>query len=412
MNKSTSQLIALFFSACIMLSAVMLSSCKNDDETGSILPVVDIPTQFSDLSPEQNKANLEEDGVALINELEALKDSPGINTTESLDHFISIAGVPEGGRAATDNKAMKMMLLLAKFGVGKAKAVEVLKGFRTKEEPVTPKEMFDALAGIYTYNKNTLTWEYASGVTGRIVFKFPSTETGTDNNAELAIYDFTSKAIENEAAEYQGDFPTSLKADLSVNSTKQIQFSWTASYNNSGEPTSIVTSLTIGTFKLAYELLNTTTEIAIGYSLTKNGTNIVSWGAGAKGQFSSDAVSNSEGPSDVATFSNAYFQIMNTKFAGEVKIKELEDALETANTLDAQATAYNANMTFVVFYADSKKKIADTEFYVVPESDLENEHIDIRLIFADDSRADLEHYTETGFEGLAEEFSNFQEDLD
>jgi hypothetical protein len=268
-------------------------------------------------------------------------------------------------------------------------------------------------------------WDFTEGG-DKIIFKFPSTETGTTNNAEFSIYGYSGQQVVNTAAEYEGDVPTALKADLTVGGTKQIEYSFTASYKTNGEPTSVVTSLTIGTFKFSFEAKNTTSEVSADYSLTKSGTNLLSFGAGASGNFNSDVISDTTSTvGDVATAGSAYFQIMNIKFAGEVNIKSLDAALEAASTIEAEATAFNANVTFVVFYADTKKKIADTEFYSTTREECYDyngdgvedgcdteDAIDIRLIFADDSKADLETYTEIGFEDLETELETFIDELE
>ncbi|HYC87309.1 MAG TPA: hypothetical protein VEB86_18885 [Chryseosolibacter sp.] len=433
MKRPKTKLIALFFGAIVMTSPVLTSCDKDDSE--DVRPKVEIPTEFSELTVEQNKENLEDNGIALVGKMTSLKDAPGINTTASLNHFLSIADVPEGGRAATNNKAVKMMILLSRFGIGNAKASDVLKGFRAREEePQTPQEVFNEYKGTYTFNHTTQQWDYAAGGDA-IIFKFPSTENGTTNNAELSIYGYTTQAVVNDAAEYDGDVPTALKADLSVNGTKQIEYSWAASYKNNGEPTSIVTTLKIGTFLFAFEVKNTTSEIGINYSLTENGTNLLSFGAGASGNFNSDNIGDSEAAADVVTSSSAYFQIMNIKFAGEVQVKTLEDALDAADTIEEEAAAYNAGTTFVVFYADSKEKIADLEFYGTTvteeydfcfdqngdgiESEDECEHytdtyekIDVRLVFADQSKTDLETYTDVGFEEFEAELDEFTASLE
>jgi hypothetical protein len=229
----------------------------------------------------------------------------------------------------------------------------------------------------------------------------------------------------NDAAEYEGDVPTALKADLTVGGTKQIEYSFVASYKNNGEPTSVVTSITIGAFKLAFEAVNTTTEAGVDYSLTENGTNLLSFGAGATGNFNSDNINESEGAGDIVTSSSAYFQIMNIKFAGEVDVESLDQALEEAETGEQEAAAYNEHVTFVAFYADANKKIADIEFYSstseicydfngdgIDDHCEVDEVMDVRLIFADDSKATLETYTEIGFDELETELEEFADDLE
>jgi hypothetical protein len=438
MNKPTSKLIALFFSACVISGTGLLSSCSKDDDDASVRPEVEIPTEFSEFTAEQNKEKLEDNGIAMVNKMTSLKNASGIQTTISMNHFLGIS-TPEGGRVATNNKAVKMMLLLSRFGIGKAKASDVLKGFRTKEdEPSTAQEVFDEYKGTYAWNKTTQDWTYTAGG-DKIVFQFPSTETGTTNNAELAIYGYTSKQVVNELVGdegYEGDVPTALKADLSVGGTKQIVYDFTASYKNNGEPTSVKTSLTIGTYKFAFEATNTTTEVGVVYSLTDNGTNILSFGVGATGNFNSDNISESEGAAgDIVTSSSAFFQVMNIRAAGEVKAKTLFEALEVAETAAQKTTAYNANVTLVVFYADTKKKIADTKFIasIYQEEPYEycydldgdgidetcetyeyepEETVDLELVFADGSPVDISTYTDEGFSDLTEELEKFQDDLD
>lgn len=423
MNKPISKLISLLFGTGLVASTVLLSSCSKDDENENIKPEVEIPTEFSELTVEQNKQKLEDNGIQLVNNLTELKNAPGIKTTISFNHFLSNASLPEDGRVAS-NKAVKTMSLLSKFGLGKAKASDVLSGFRAKEdeEPGTPQEFFDELKGTYSYDAANEEWDFEGGG-DKIVFKFPSTENGTTNNAEFAIYGLTTVQIKNNAAEYEGDLPTGLKADLTVSGTKQIEYSFTASYKSNGEPTNVKTSLTIGAFKFAFEAVNNTSEVSADYALTKNSTNLISFGAGADGNFNSDNIGDSEGPGDVVNKASAYFQIMNIKFAGEVNAKSLDAALESAATIEAEATAYNQHVTFVVFYADSKKKIADTEFYGFETEECydwgggeqycyTDEIIDVRLIFADGSKADLENYTEVGFEDLQNELEAFIEELD
>lgn len=432
MNKK-SKLSPSLLSAGLLAASVLLASCSKDNDPASVRPVVEIPTEFSELSAEQNKAQLEDNGLQMVSNLNSLKDTDGVETSISFNHFLSVAALPENGRLATSNKAVKMLMLLGKFGAGNAKASDVMKGARTQEtEPSTPQEYFDDLKGTYTYSAANATWTYTEGG-DQIVFKFPATKEGTENNAEFAIYGLTTKHVVNTAAEYEGDVPTGLKADLTVNGQKKMEYSFSATYKDNGEPTSVNTSLTIDAFKFAFDAKNTTSEIGANYSLTKSGVNLISFGAGASGNFASDNINNSANGGDVVTSASAYFQIMNIRFAGETDIESLADAMETAEDIHAQAAAFDAHTTFVVFYADTKKKIADTEFYGTIEEEeysycwdtngdgIEDEcstwvetyeNIEVRLVFSDGSKSDLETYTNVGFEELEAELTALEEGLE
>jgi hypothetical protein len=327
-----------------------------------------------------------------------------------------------------------MLALLSDLGIGKANAADVLKSFRTQEEedPSTPQELFDDVKGTYTYNIANNVWDFAAN-SNQIVFKFPSTEAGTTNDATFAIYGLTTVTVVNNEAEYEGDLPTALKADLTIGSTKHLEYNFSASYKSNGEPTLAETSLIIGAFKFSAKVVNNTSEVAVDYSMTKNSSNIIAFGAGATGNFSSEALGG-ENADDAVNTGSAYFQIMNVRFAGTVNVAALADALDAANTVQAEATALNSNVELVVFYADSKKKIADTEFYKTtttdswevcnydPETgewtDCYTEEsdpydiVDIRLVFADGSKADLATYTEIGFEEVEEELNAFVDELE
>ena len=432
--KRPSKLFPYLFSVGLLAGSAFIASCSKDDDPAPVRPEVEIPTQFSELSAEQNKAQLEQNGLQMVSNLNALKDTDGIEASISFNHFLSVAALPENGRLATSNKAVKMLMLLGKFGAGDAKASDVMKSARTTEEtePSTPQEYFDDLKGTYTYSAANATWTYTEGG-DQIVFKFPATKEGTENNAQFAIYGLTTKHVVNTAAEYEGDVPTALKADLTVNGQKKMEYSFSAAYKDNGEPTSVNTSLTLDAFKFSFDAKNTTSEVGVNYSLTKSGTNLISFGAGAAGNFGSDNINNSENGGDVVTSASAYFQIMNIRFAGKADIKSMADAMETAEDIHAEAAAFDANTTFVVFYADSKQKIADTEFYGTNEEEEysycwdsngdgiddecstwvdTHESIEVRLVFSDGSKSDLETYFDIGFEELEAELTALEEEFE
>ena len=110
--------------------------------------------------------------------------------------------------------------------------------------------------------------------------------------------------------------------------------------------------------------------------------------------------------------------------------------LLTAETPEATAAAWNANYKLLVFYADSKQLIAQSEFYgytkteeyescdwiwneTTQEYDTEchtytydDDRLEVRMIFADGSKSDLKTYTEVGFADLQNKVEQFVEDLE
>lgn len=421
----------------LLLSVVLITSCSEDDDN-ALKSRAEFPAEFSELTVEQNKEKLEDNGIDLVNNMTQLKSTGGVKTSASFNHFLSMATLPEtqSGRTASSTQPVALIRLLAKFGAGKASASDVLSGARVKEHgPGTPQEAFDDFEGVFTYNATENTWTHTATNDGKIVFKFPSTKESTSNDAQFAIYGYASVQVQNTAAEYTGDVPTALKADLTVNGTKEIEYNFSASYKSNGEPTSVLSTFTIGAFKFAVEAKNTTSEITVDYSLKNGDKNMLSLGAGATGNFNSDNIENSNKVGSVLTNSSAYFQIMNIKFAGEVNVKGIDDAGAWDGNLaiEEEANAWNANAKLVAFYADSKKKIADTEFYGTERTESDTycwdsngdgieddcdtwtetyQSVDIRLIFADGSKADLQTYTDVGFEDITTEIEAFINSLE
>jgi len=420
----------------LILSGVILAACGDDDDAktnNNIEP--EFPTEFSDKTVEQNKAELQDNGIDLVNKITTLKSSSGIQTSIAFSEHINGATLPEniGGRTATPG--INLLQILSSLGKGEATPRKVIDGMRVKADDFTSiADEYNSVLGVYTYSKANDTWTYTAGG-DKIVFKFPSTKTGTTNNAEYAIYGYKGTTISSGIGgdDYTGDYPTDLKADLTIDGNKKMEYSFSTSYDSKGTPTNITTSIKIDSYTFLYQLTNTTTEAKLDYSLTEGSTVLFALGARGKGSFNVDDV-ESDASETVATAS-AYFQIMNVKFSGETDATALRNALESAETIQQKAAAYNANYKLIVFYADSKKKIADSEFYVgkrsytdyncgvfgdinhdgvVDEWDYTCEEIEatedilqIRMVFADGSKSDLETYTDVGFSDLQKELEDF-----
>lgn len=424
----------LKFGVFILAGSMFVGCNKDDDEVKAIEP--EFPTEYSELTVPQNKTKLEDNGVSLMNNITTFKNSSGIQTSIAFTQHLEGATVPEnmGGRVS-NNSGVKLLQMLSSFGKGKTSMSKAIKGLRISEDDgfTSFKAEYDELIGIYTYNKANDSWTYE--MTGdKIVFKFPSTEEGTVNNAQYSIYGLETVMISSDLGgeDYTGDYPTALKTELTVDNVKKMEYTFSAAYNSSGDPSSISIIWTIDSYTLAYGVSNSTTEAKFDYNL-KNGDQILfAYGARATGNFSSTAVNGSEDAGDVITTSSAYFQIMNIKFSGEVNANALADALALATTTEQELAAWNANYKLIVFYDDTKKKIADSEFYMTEEEYTEwemvwnnetqeyewvehtaiRESLEIRLVFADGSKSDLATYTDTGFEDLKNSFESFIEDLE
>ena len=384
--------------ALVAVSLAFLASCKSSDSDSNF------PTKYSSNTVEENKTNMENNGIDMVNSLTDIKNTTGIQATINFSKLSSVDNSSNTARQSTDG-SLNFIHSLASFGQGKISAQQLLKTMG--DGPSTLGGVWDSLTGIHTFHRADSTWTFEN--TGdKIVFKFPSTSTGVDNDAEYDIYGYKSVQITSNigGSDYTGDYPTALNADLLIGGAKKVGFKFTAAYNSVGDPSAVTIAYSIDDYTLTYSFTNTTSEIKTEYTLTKGSKTLLGFGVSSTGTFSSDALTNSGSGaiSDVKTGS-AYFRIENIQFSAKVNLEKIKSGTTANMTLDQTVALYNANYKIIVFYVDSKKKIADSEFYVTSD-----ETVDIRLIFADGSKSDIDTYTSAGFEDFKNAVDDFTND--
>lgn len=444
-NKLTAYAVAL---------AVFFSACKEDDvvESDPTTGTTEIPEDFSTYTPEQNKANLEDNGIELINEMESLKDAPGVEASASFAYWMD-----QSSAAPANGKILRTAHVLQKYQKGTASAEDIFASMRmASDEPESIQEFYDQYVGVYSWNSSTEEWDY-SKEGNKIVFEFPSTETGSSNDAELIIHSYEGVDISNTLADdYHGDLPTKLVTEVKVDGTQVVAYNFTAAYNQEGEPTSVKTSLSLNNFTFAFEAKNDSENVGSAYSLTKGEKILISMGAGAKGTFTTEQIekvdnNDSYNEGDVVTEANAYFQVMDIKMAGSIDIKAMADKgwfdeeeeviaepgsgeviEDDGKDAEEEAKILNETINLVVFYASKKEKIADTEFYTYEDTReyydfiydengwpidgmwVEEQYttVGMKFIFADESKSDMEAYFGEGFNELTTELTKFTESLE
>lgn len=425
MNKRTSKISRFFLTAMAISLFGFFTACDNENE---VTPGTD-PTDttdnnpqpdedgFSPLDPEENKANLESAGLDLITNMTDLKETEGVKVSAALIYHLSGGDVDIEARKST-KPVMSVLSALARIRNNNASPKDVFNGMRTREEipteeeePISLQEEFDAIAGVYSWNSSKSDFDTTSLGGDRVVLKFPSTENGSTNDAQIAIYGVEFTTINNTEAEYEGEAPVALRADVSVNGTNVITYTWDAEYKANGEPENLETVVTISDFSFSLSMVNTSTDISVDYAMKNGSTTILALGAGATGNFTSEVIGGEEVEAgDVVTDADAYIQLFNIKVSGEVDIESLAPAIDAAEDAEndvALAKAWDDHTSIVVTYADNNHKIAETEFYYYDET----EDVSMRLIFADDSKDDIGTYIDNGFEDVEAEFEQLVEDL-
>lgn len=430
----------------VLIFSVVFSSCKNDDET-DVNPV-NIPKEFSELSDEENKKNLEDNAIALVNEMNALKSTSGIKASIAFAHFLELSSPlnneSEFGRT-TKTSSYALIKALSAYGQSNANAKKVFTAMRsTERDPETAQEVFDELAGTYTWDKTSEGWKESKGG-NKVIFEFPSTENGTNNNAVFTIHSYAGTKTPSNPFddEYTGDLPTGLAAELKVDGSVVMEYGFKAAYNANGEPTSFETSLALVPFKFTVTLTNNTKEASVNYSLTNNTETLIDMGVGVKGDLTSGGIENADGE-DFLHSGFAFFQVLNIKLAGDVNIKALiqdidkiyddegDDDFNDDAATDKVVDSYNKHINLTLFYVEENVKIADTEFYVTEKTEeycwdyydyemgewtwecdqdtYKSENI--RLVFSDGSKMDLDTYTEGSFTDLHDELEKLLDDIE
>jgi len=436
------------FTLIIVLSAgIFISSCKKDKDE-----VTPFNSKYSDLTVEQNKQNLEDEGVEMVNELDQLKSATGI---EVAINFANKSESEVVGKSSSITNIVPVNLIAS---IATSKSYEdVVKSLKTTaEDPETLTDIWDSIVGKYSWDKTTETWAYTA-LSDKIVFEFPGKEGDTENTASITISNYTFVTISNPDydidEEIGTDFPTGLKMELAYNGTVLSSFTYNASFTETGIPTSLEIVLTIDAFSISAKTTHTPyTSASVKYSF-KNGDKIlIEMYADASGNWSEENIDNNTietkefnyidwtGDSvfsyytepvieNILTKGNAYVQVMNIKVAGMIDVKslgstmsDLDDQREKESITNKEyyqkmEDAFNKYIQLVVVYADSKEKIAAAIFDGTYE-EYSDEYgtsydfsLDVQFVFADGSKVAAETYFTDGFDGLVDEINNFITDI-
>ncbi len=383
--------------------AVMMTACKKDKTTDPY------QSTFSDLTVEQNKTNLENNGIDLINEMEQMKSGNAIEVTANLANLADSSGMFKSAPSSvfmpvTFSKSISQNKITATALLNALKSMTVNKG------PANLQEAWDSIVGKYTWNPQTAEFDKTQ-LSDEVIIEFPGKKEDLTNTAAYTINGFQYATITdpmfevNTSADFQ--LPTALHIDLKYNSVVVTALDFSASYQNTGLPTNVSITWTVDNFSLNFTATHSPyTNASVSYTLKHADQILIDTKWEASGDWSQDNIDNSTvteydtnyyqmydyGTSTwVDTFyvdewqsvdvekiirnANAYFTVMNIKVIGQVNInalvtkeKELWDQYEKETITQKEyaeqlADAINANAKLAVIYVDSNTKIADAEAY-------------------------------------------------
>lgn len=425
----------LIFLMALMFSFVVLMNCESEepgpDDKEEQQDTTDVSGDGDGdgdggvaLTPEEHKENLQNEGVAFVGEMSRLEDTEATSTFISFGKFVDQS---EPATQARINNARIISSRILKITTRELSPTEITEAFQ--EDPETLTDLWNELKGVFDWNSTTGVWDYTAG--GDVVqFNFPSTETGTSNNASFTFQKYVGVTITNPIEEdYAGDLPSEFLVDLVVDDVKEFEFELEINYSDEGEPENVTASLLINPFTLTTELINTETVISEDVSFTNGTDELIGVFSEINGNFDADNIEDAEtneDPTQVVFDGNFDVRIMNIKFTGEGDFATLYDEAdailadegsagfnyqEAANDLEV---ILNNNIDLEARYVDSNDLIAGIEFYTYVESDEWGEWIELggRLVFADDSRIDLEDYFEEGWEEVEGDLEDLIDEID
>jgi hypothetical protein len=254
--------------------------------------------------------------------------------------------------------------------------------------------VYDDFTGNYTWNAGTQKWDKTSST--QIIFNFPATKGGTTNNAVLTFVSYTDEAITIDMnTEY---LPASASINLTVDGTKELEFTFSASYKTDGTPESIDAELYINPFTLTLSIKNTNTAISEDFKWSMGETNILAFGSSLEGNFTS--ITTVEDPGSIISEASAYIQIFDFRIEGALDVSGM------AAYEEPTIAQINSNSTILLKWANDDVKIADGEFYVDTDDDLS-----VMLTFTDGSKADAEVFFDAMMDNFEDFFENLENDM-
>ncbi|MDA3891551.1 MAG: hypothetical protein PF517_07805 [Salinivirgaceae bacterium] len=411
----------------VVAMAIMATSCEKESDPNGDAGIVDKPvteadTVFSEITVEQHKANIEEEGVAMLDKIQLMEQEPAIDANYSMATLMdeSTPFKNAGISAEQLKSAIAFAPVYASAKINETGVEGILKStlINPAEEPETIQEMFDELVGIYEWNPNIYEWDYTD--TGDdIVLKFPAVEGGTSNNASYTVtyVGYTDpNPLQDVEDGYMGDIPQNVAATLKVDGSEVSKFTANAVYDSEGIPTSIDVTFSMGEFVWNANLTNTVNAAFDAEASFKHANNTIlkfafgvagdwteaniednfaityyaEWYDEELGYWVSGEIDESELDNFDYTWSevefdvhkvikegNASFQAMNMKIVGAIDAEKLGDAIEAIpeglydndedEAVAKEIEAMNEHVSLSLRYGDSNEIIALIEAYPISE---------------------------------------------
>ena len=198
------------FTAIALCACLSFSACKKDkgDDNGEI--------KNSTKSVEQNKADIQQAGIDLSKELDAMKDGKAFNA------LLQLANLQKNGE-------LKSYVL-------KSTDVDAkLKGFNESEELDELAKTIEEVSGAYVWDAAKGEFTKTGDKTNAVSYKFPYSSKSTSNDCEVEATVGYASNIKN--------MPANVNCTLKINGTECLKLSYVGVFTNEGYPTSLTETL-------------------------------------------------------------------------------------------------------------------------------------------------------------------------
>ena len=386
------------------LSLFALTACDEENEE-----------VYTKQSVEEVKANLEEEGIQLLEDMDGMKSLKAVEVLQILNQLPVVS--------INDDQNLQTIEYIA--SLNKSQGIPVLRYAVVANDMASMSELFDQYSGVYTYDKSNERFTYTSDDT-QIKFIFPSGYTST-NNSILTISNFSTIITSN--VDFEGaERLKSVKMTLLVDGETLLSVQMNGTYNSDDIPSSLTESIEFQEgYKISSVFKNTEEEVSMDNSFKKGNTNIISLHFDTKGDYDYDNMKNIDTLSftEVDEFlesANIWIKVENIKMVGVLNYDswyKAFDALgyfenfapETKTDYDNIVQMFNDNFKCYVKYDDSNEIIAKLVFYNYEYQNVDSNEYSFaaKMVFNDDSSIDHSFFN-TGFEDFIDALSYFMND--
>ncbi len=228
--------------------------------------------------------------------------------------------------------------------------------------------------GIFQYNFNTGEFDMVNANVNYIQFIYPSDQNAYNarqNNAQLTIRNLV---LEESYVDYGDEFELevllrSVDMDMEIDNEVVMEFSYAASYNDQGLPTSVQTSLNMPPYQMTASFTGSGSNYNYTMSFKENNSTIMSADLDIRYNASRDDAEKVSGK----------FQLTPLRFSGEMHPIDMD------NCGYEDLTCVNDGMDVRVYQTELKKYIGDLESRWYYDEYYDEQYMEPAIVYEDGS---------------------------